>query len=280
MTRQASSGGVWLYVDGILDASSNSSASSGNISYRNGRSTIYPDDPTLVFGAEKHDYPGSLYVKGKLDECRISNNIRYSSNFTPPNQPFITDANTMALYHFNEGSGTILTDVSGASGGPSHGTILYGGNPLGPAWSYDSPFHPALEVTNTADTGPGSLRQVITDASTGSTIVFSPSLQNLAINITSTIVINKSLIIKDLNTQSLRVQTNESGPVFRIEPTVSSVVLRSFKIRSGNGMNARCIDNQGNLKLENMLIEDMSPGTGSCIINTGHLEIVGGVIID
>lgn len=280
VTRQASSGGVWLYVDGILDASSNSSASSGNISYRNGRSTIYPDDPTLVFGAEKHDYPGSLYFKGKLDECRISNNIRYSSNFTPPNQPFITDANTMALYHFNEGSGTILTDVSGASGGPSHGTILYGGNPLGPAWSYDSPFHPALEVTNTADTGPGSLRQVITDASTGSTIVFSPSLQNLAINITSTIVINKSLIIKDLNTQSLRVQTNESGPVFRIEPTVSSVVLRSFKIRSGNGMDARCIDNQGNLKLENMLIEDMSPGTGSCIINTGHLEIVGGVIID
>lgn len=57
VTRQASSGGVWLYVDGILDASSNSSASSGNISYRNGRSTIYPDDPTLVFGAENMIIP-------------------------------------------------------------------------------------------------------------------------------------------------------------------------------------------------------------------------------
>jgi len=58
------------------------------------------------------------------------------------------------------------------------------------------------------------------------------------------------------------------------------VVLSSFEIRSGNGMNARCIDNQGNLRLENMLIEDMSPGTGSCILNTGHLDIFGGVIID
>lgn len=63
----------------------------------------------------------------------------------------------MALYHFNEGSGTLLTDVSGASGKTSHGTIQYGGNPLGPVWSYDSPFHPVLEVTNTADSGPGSL---------------------------------------------------------------------------------------------------------------------------
>ncbi len=280
VTRQASSGGVWLYVDGILDASNNSSASSGNISYRNGRSTIYPDDPTLVFGAEKHDYPGSLYYKGMLDEFRISNNIRYTSNFTPPNQPFFTDANTMALYHFNEGSGTILTDVSGASGGPSHGTIQYGGNPLGPVWSYDSPFHPVLEVTNTADSGPGSLRQVIADAPTGSTIVFSPSLQNPDIDLASPIVINKSLTIKDLNTQSIRVKTGSTGPVFRIENTTSLVVLSSFEIRSGNGMNARCIDNQGNLRLENMLIEDMSPGTGSCILNTGHLDIFGGVIID
>lgn len=280
VTRQALSGGVWLYIDGILDASSNTSLSTGDISYRVGRSTMYPDDPTLVFGAEKHDFSGSLYYKGKLDEFRLSNIIRYTTNFTPPIQAFITDASTVALYHFNDGNGAILTDVSGAPGGPSHGTIQYGGNPAGPVWSYDSPFHPVLEVTNTADTGPGSLRQVITDAPIGSIIVFSPILQNLEIDLFSLIVINKSLTIKDLNTQFIRVKTGSTGPVFRIEPTVSLVVLSSFEITSGNGMNARCIDNQGNLKLENMLIEDMSPGTGSCIINTGHLEIVGGVIID
>ena len=280
VTRQALSGGVWLYIDGILDASSNTSPSTDDISYRVERTTMYPDDPTLVFGAEKHDYPGSLYYKGKLDEFRLSNNIRYTSNFTPPSQPFDTDANTKALYHFNEGSGTILTDVSGASGGPSHGTITYGGNPSGPVWSYDSPFHPVLEVTNTADTGPGSLRQVITDAPIGSIIVFSPFLQNQEIDLVSLIVINKSLTIKDLNTQFISVKTNGTGPVFRIEPIVSMIVLSSFEIRSGNGTNARCIHNQGTLRLENMLIEDIFNGPGSCILNTGHLEIVGGVIID
>jgi hypothetical protein len=280
VTRQASSGGVWLYIDGILDASSSSSLSTGDISYRVGRSTMYPDDPTLVFGAEKHDYQGSLYYKGKLDEFRLSNIIRYTSNFTPPIQAFITDVNTVALYHFNDGSGTILTDVSDASGGPSHGTIQYGGNPAGPAWSYDSPFHPALEVTNISDTGPGTLRQIISEAPSGSLIVFSPSLQNLTISLNSPITINKALIIEDLNTSSIRVHANGTGPVFLVEAAASSVVLSSFRIRSGQGTNGRCIYNQGTLKLENMLIEDLTPGTGSCILNTGNLDIAGSVVVD
>jgi hypothetical protein len=29
-----------------------------------------------------------------------------------------------------------------------------------------------------------------------------------------------------------------------------------------------------------MIIEDMIPGTGSCILNAGNLEILGGVIVD
>lgn len=280
VTRQASTGGVWLYIDGMLDASSSSSPSNGDISYRVGRSTMYPDDPTLVFGAEKHDYQGSLYFKGKLDEFRLSNIIRYTSNFTPPIQAFNADANTVALYHFNDGSGTILTDVSGASGGPSHGTIQYGGNPAGPVWSYDSPFHRALEVTSIADAGPGTLRQIISEAPSGSLIVFSPSLQNLTINLNSPISINKALIIKDLNTSSIRVHGNGTGPVFLIEAAASSVVLSSFRIRSGPGTNGRCINNQGTLKLENMLIEDLTTGTGSCILNTGNLDIAGSVVVD
>jgi len=280
VTRQASSGGVWLYVDGVLDASSNSSASNGNISYRNGRVTSYQDDPTLVFGAEKHDYPGSLYYKGKLDEFRLSNTIRYSSNFAPPSSPFTTDSNTLALYHFDEGNGAILTDVSGAIGGPSNGNILYGGTPTGPRWSYDTPFHPALEVISNENSGVGSLRQIIADALPESTIVFSPYLHNQIIDITSPLLIDKPLYIKDLNFQPITVQTNEEGPVFSITPTSSLIVLRSFKIKSGNGADARAIHNQGTLRLEDMMIEDISPGSGSCILNTGNLEIIGSVIVD
>ncbi len=147
ITRNAANGQVRLFVDGVLDASSPSTPNTGNISYRDGRSTSYPNsDPFLVLGAEKHDYPGSLYYSGWLDEMRVSNIIRYTSNFTPPSAPFSTDANTVALYHFNEGTGTTLTDVSGASGGPSNGTLMVGGNPPGPAWSTSSPFAAPMPV--------------------------------------------------------------------------------------------------------------------------------------
>ncbi|MBN8544656.1 MAG: SUMF1/EgtB/PvdO family nonheme iron enzyme [Ignavibacteria bacterium] len=41
-----------------------------------------------------------------IDELRVSNSIRYTGNFTPSSTEFVTDANTVSLYHFNEGSGT------------------------------------------------------------------------------------------------------------------------------------------------------------------------------
>jgi hypothetical protein len=52
---------------------------------------------------------------------------RYASNFTPPNAPFTPDANTVGLYHFDEGSETVVQDSSGAAGGPSHGQRRVGG---------------------------------------------------------------------------------------------------------------------------------------------------------
>lgn len=50
--------------------------------------------------------------KGKIDEIRISNTLRYNTEFTPPDV-FTNDQHTLALYHFNEGSGDILKDASG-----------------------------------------------------------------------------------------------------------------------------------------------------------------------
>jgi hypothetical protein len=52
----------------------------------------------------------------KMDEFRISNNVRYPSNFTVPTGPFVCDANTLALWHFDEVQGaTTFHDSCGAT---------------------------------------------------------------------------------------------------------------------------------------------------------------------
>ncbi len=144
VTRRASDGALRIYVDGQLDGQG--AGPSGNLSYRDGRSTAYPNDPFLVVAAEKHD-AGSEYpsFSGWLDELRLSDVVRYTANFVRPSAPFSADSNTMALYHFDEGpagpcTGTVL-DSSGADGGPSNGQCRHGGSALlGPVYSADTPF--------------------------------------------------------------------------------------------------------------------------------------------
>jgi hypothetical protein len=149
--RRRSDGYLWIYVDGTLEASAD--GPDGDISYPDdgvpGNYCSGPctnSDPFLVIGAEKHD-AGAAYpsFSGFVDEVRLSNTLRYNSNFTRPSAPFVTDANTVALYHFDEGpagpcTGTVL-DTSGAPGGPSDGQCQYGGSsPAGPVYVTTTPF--------------------------------------------------------------------------------------------------------------------------------------------
>ena len=136
VTRNNSSGQLRLFVDGVPDGTA--TGPTGNISYRDGRSTNFANDPFLVIGAEKHDAgPAYPSYSGWIDELRISNSIRYSATFNPPTTPFTTDANTVGLYHFNEGTGSTVGDSSGTG---SSGTRRFGGSPAGPAWSIETPF--------------------------------------------------------------------------------------------------------------------------------------------
>ena len=142
--RRRSDGFIWLYVDGVLEASAD--GPDGDISYPdNGVPTndcsgpCDFSDPFIVIGAEKHDV-GAAYPSffGWVDEIRLSTVLRYSSNFTPPTQAFAADGNTAALYHFDEGTGDFIGDS--AAGGLSPGVRRFGGNPAGPAWVADTPF--------------------------------------------------------------------------------------------------------------------------------------------
>ncbi|RRR65661.1 MAG: LamG domain-containing protein [Candidatus Viridilinea halotolerans] len=136
---RAAGGNLAIFVDGRLDGQAPGPA--GQIDYRTNRPTDQPNsDPYLVLGAEKHDYEGSAYYHGRLDDLHIANQVRYTSDFVRPSGPHQPDGATVALYRFDEGSGVIVNDSSGAPGGPSHGMLMLGGPANGPLWSDEHPF--------------------------------------------------------------------------------------------------------------------------------------------
>ena len=150
VTRRISDGWLAIYVDGALDGSGD--GPNGDLSYHDGRTTAYPNDRFLVIAAEKHDLDPLAHppFRGWIDEIRISNALRYTAAFPRPTAVFLSDANTLGLYHFNEGTGNLLTDVSGYAAGPSNASRRYGGTPAGPEWSTDSPFYVEPTPTPTA----------------------------------------------------------------------------------------------------------------------------------
>lgn len=136
VTRQVD-GLMRLFVDGRPEAEFQGPP--GDISYRDGRPTEFANDPFLVFGAEKHD-AGAEYpsYNGLLDEVRLSTVIRYDGPFERPTSPFAQDADTAALWHFDEGEGERLDD---AGPGANTGQVNVGGPNQGPQWiSSDAPF--------------------------------------------------------------------------------------------------------------------------------------------
>jgi hypothetical protein len=133
---RSSTGQVRLFVDGQPDGVMN--GPSGRIDYRLARPTAYPtSDPYLVLGAEKHDYPGSRHYHGLLDDLRLSNVVRYTSTFAPPTAPHPLDANTVALYRFDEGAGTTIGD---SAEGRSPGVLRPRAGGPAQHWSTEMPF--------------------------------------------------------------------------------------------------------------------------------------------
>jgi hypothetical protein len=147
VTRNAASGRMQIFIDGELDAARDDGPT-GSIAYPLNQATQYPDsDPYLVFAAEKHDFMNSRYYAGLLDDIRISNTVRYTAEFPRPNAPHPLDADTVALYRFDEGAGTIITD---AAGNTSPGVLNPRSGGAGQHWSTDMPWPPPPTPTPTS----------------------------------------------------------------------------------------------------------------------------------
>jgi hypothetical protein len=92
-----------------------------------------------------------------------------------------------------------------------------------------------LTVTNTLDKGAGSLRDAITKAGNGDTIVFAPSLDGQTITLTSDqLTINKNLDIEGPGASLLAISGNDTNRVFSI-PEGNTVTIAGLTITNGLG---------------------------------------------
>lgn len=151
-------------------------------------------------------------------------------------------------------------------------------------WSTSTPTtycEDCKTVSNTQNSGNGSLRYAIGCAVPGSTLAYSPTLDNNVINLSQTIEINKNL---DLST-SLSITIDGStinGPVFSIMPD-KDVTLDGFDIICSDVGAPDCIQNEGILILENIHFEinSQNPGNSSILnLNNGQIRVRNQVSIN
>ncbi len=137
ITRDSSSGAIVVYLQGVVDGTV--TGPTGDLSYANGVQGD-PKDPFLVVGAEKFDLGGQHPAfSGWVDELRLSTTVRYTAAFDPAIAPFDVDADTAALYHFDDGDGANLGEVRGMSPGQIRVGLDDNGSTV-PTWASATPF--------------------------------------------------------------------------------------------------------------------------------------------
>lgn len=147
-------------------------------------------------------------------------------------------------------------------------------------------------VTNTNDSGPGSLRQAIADAASGDTIAFDDSLTGETITLTSgsLSISGKDIAINGPGAENLTISGNSATRVFTIRgnagATISGLTIAdgyTVLIKGGG------IYNLGALTLEDSVVSgnetDTSFGTfylsgGAGIYNAGTLIVRNSIISD
>jgi predicted outer membrane repeat protein len=150
-----------------------------------------------------------------------------------------------------------------------------------------------LTVLNSADSGPGSLRDTIAVAQSGDTINFAPvAVNNPIVLTTGELVIDKSLNIEGPggnNGQPL-IRGNSSSRVFDVVNSGATVVLTNLLIDKGLADHGGSILNQGaNLSLLNCDVSGKAGGgaggRGGCIDSIGgtltiaNSRLIGGVSV-
>src|SRR5207247_937580 len=101
-------------------------------------------------------------------------------------------------------------------------------------WMEERTLLSLLTVMNNNDNGPGSLRQALIDATSGSTIFFDSSLNGQTIALTSgNLIVNKSVDIEGLGPNELAVSGGGNSRVFHITKPGVTVTIAGLTITGG-----------------------------------------------
>ena len=101
---------------------------------------------------------------------------------------------------------------------------------------------PVVVVTNTDDSGPGSLRQAMIDAADGSVIQFDPGIAGQTVVLTSSLSVSKALTIEGPVPQGMTISGNLSTRVF--DALDGALVVRNISI-----VNARATEGGGAIEI-------------------------------
>jgi hypothetical protein len=149
-----------------------------------------------------------------------------------------------------------------------------GGNSFNANVSSSSSSQVALTVENTADTGPGNLRNVVTNAPSGATILFSTNVANKALMVTSApVVISTSLTMDgSFFTNGIAISGAGAARVLQVNSNIT-VMLNSLTISNGvaSANSGGAIHNDGSLTALNCVFNGnvaqggngVTPGNGN-----------------
>lgn len=114
-----------------------------------------------------------------------------------------------------------------------------------------------ITVTSSADSGPGSLRQALTDLCPGGTVLFSPELSGQTITLTSgPFVLSKNVTIDGSGAPGITVSGNYSDRVLIINAGTTASV-RHLTLANGYGWDlAGGVLNNGSLTLDHATVKD------------------------
>lgn len=197
---------------------------------------------------------------------------------TPTGTVTVSDGTNSCVGTVAAGQCTIAFPVSGSytlTATYSGETNFAGGSSI--AFSHQVCGFSNAVISNTNDSGAGSMREALAGICAGGTITFSPDF-NTAQTIMLTggeIALNRDIVLNGPGANLLTIDANDAGRVFNI--TGGNVGLSGMTITGGNAANGGGIANLGGtLTLTNSVVTgNVASDLGGGIYSTSALTIVG-----